>query len=287
VLLLIRILCASLAIAGWAGAVRGAEVVVQVQNLSPTDGFWLSTVWVGFHDGSFDLFDAGVHTMPGGGLERLAEDGNPQPLQAEFAQQTPGGTSGVIAASEGVGDLGFIGPGQTVSLRFTVDPVTQRFMSFAAAVLPSNDAFIGNDDQDGIELFSETGWWWGTRVMEIGGCDVWDAGTEWNTMKDAAFLNQSTPNTGIATVADVVPHSELARYNLFGAPTEGATNSLGVAFDPQAADFVTGNCPVCRIVVIPEPATAILLVVGGLMLRGLPRRRRSAIPARGPLAHEL
>jgi hypothetical protein len=162
-------------------------------------------------------------------------------------------------------------------MTFTVDPVSQRFMSFAAMVMPSNDAFIGNDDQRGIELFSETGWWWGTRVIEIGGCDVWDAGTEWNTMKDAAFLNQSSPNEGIATVADIVPHKELARYKLYGAAAEGATNDLGIYFDPQAADFVAGNRPVCRIIIIPEPATLVLLVAGTLMLRHKQRgsRRRA------------
>jgi hypothetical protein len=270
--------CVSLVIVAAAGSLRAAEVVVQVQNLSETNGFWLSTMWVGFHDGSFDLFDAGVHTRPGGGLERLAEDGNPEPLRAEFAQQTPGGISGIIEAPGGIGDLVFFGPGETASMRFTVDPVSQRFMSFAAAVMPANDAFIGNEDQRGIELFSETGWWWGTRLIEIGGCDVWDAGTEWNTMKDAGFLNQSAPNDGIATVADIVPHRELVQYKMYAAAIEGATNSLGIYFDPEAADFVANNRPVCRIIIIPEPATVALLAAGALMLRRTRRRARFVSP---------
>ena len=141
--------CLAIAASGPLGA---AEVVVQVQNLSQTDGFWLSPMWVGFHDGNFDLFDEGVYTKPGGALERLAEDGNPQPLQDQFAREAPGGTSGVIEAPGGVGDLVFFGPGETASMRFTVDPLTQRFMSFAAMVMPSNDAFIGNDDQQGGTL---------------------------------------------------------------------------------------------------------------------------------------
>lgn len=271
----VEVLCVGLMILAGAGSLGAAEVVIQVQNLSETDGFWLSPMWVGFHDGSFDLFDEGVHTRLGGGLERLAEDGNPQPLQAQFAQQVPGGTSGLVEAPGGIGDLVYFGPGETASMRFTVDPVSQRFMSFAAAVMPSNDAFIGNDNQRGIELFSETGWWWGTRLIEIGGCEVWDAGTEWNTMKDAAFLDQSAPNQGIATVADVVPHRELVQYMVLdGAEPQGATNSLGIYFDPQAADFVAGNRPVCRIIITPEPGTLVLLTAGALMLRSKRRRIR-------------
>lgn len=252
--------------------VGAAEVVVKVENLSEADGFWLSPMWVGFHDGTFDLFDEGVYTKPGGALERLAEDGNPQPLQDQFAREAPGGTSGVIEAPGGVGDLLFFGPGETASMRFTVDPVTQRFMSFAAMVMPSNDAFIGNDDQQGIELFSEWGGWYGARVMNIGGCDVWDAGTEWNTMKDAAFLNQFDLGAGVATAADIVHHKELTQYILHGPPRPGAINSLGIYIDPFAADFVEGNRPVCRIIIIPEPATVISLLAGSLMLLKTHRR---------------
>lgn len=256
-----------------AGPVRAAEVIVQVQNLSQADGFWLSPMWVGFHDGTFDLFDEGVHTKPGGALERLAEDGDSQPLQDQFAAQAPGGTSGVIEAPGGTGDLVYFGPGELAAMRFTVDPVTQRFMSFAAMVMPSNDAFIANDNERGIELFSEWGGWYGTRVINIGGCDVWDAGTEWNTMKDAAFLDQVDPDAGVATVAAIVHHKELTRYVLYGSPSEGAVNGLGIYFDPEAADFVEGNRPVCRIIIVPEPATVILLMAGGLLLLVGFRRR--------------
>lgn len=266
----ILLLCLVTATAG--GALGAEEIVVQVQNLSDADGFWLSPMWVGFHDGRFDLFDAGTYTRLGStALERLAEDGNPQPLQAEFAELSPGGTGGVIEAPGGIGDLIFFGPGETASMRYAVDPASQRFMSFAAMVMPSNDAFIGNDDPHEIELFSETGQWCRTRVIDVGGCDVWDAGTEWNTMKDAALLNQSAPNTGVFTVADIVHHKELAPYSLFGIGAEG-TNSLGIYFDPQASDFVTNNRPVCRITIIPEPATAVLLAAGALMLAKARRR---------------
>jgi hypothetical protein len=228
-------------------------------------------MWIGFHDGSFDLFDEGAYTKIGGGLERLAEDGDPKPLQEQFAEETPEGTSGVVEAPGGTGDLVFFGPGETASMRFTVDPITQRFMSFAAMVMPSNDAFIGNDHQRGVELFSESGWWYGTRRIEIQGQDIWDAGTEANTETDAAFFNQTESNAGISTVQEVVPHEGLLACNPCGPEILGSTNSLGIYFDPQATDFAECNLPICRITIVPEPATAILLAAGVLMLRA--RRR--------------
>lgn len=59
------------------------QVRVTVENLSPTGGTLLTPVWVGFHDGTFDLYDRGGVASPA--LERLAEDGNTAPLSAAFA----------------------------------------------------------------------------------------------------------------------------------------------------------------------------------------------------------
>ena len=48
------------------------EVTVSIENLAPRNVNFLTPVWVGFHDGSFDSYDVGVAATPG--LERIAED---------------------------------------------------------------------------------------------------------------------------------------------------------------------------------------------------------------------
>ena len=45
-------------------------VTVRIENLSPPNGTFLTPVWFGIHDGSFDLFDVG--TAATAGLESLA-----------------------------------------------------------------------------------------------------------------------------------------------------------------------------------------------------------------------
>lgn len=254
------------------GPGQAVQVTIQVENLSQTDGFWLSPMWIGFHDGTFDLFDEGVHTKPGGGLERLAEDGNPQPLATEFTAQMPGGVTGVVEAPGGVADLVAFGPGETARMQFEVDPLSNRFLSFAAMVMPSNDAFIGNDDPRAFPIFSESGDFLQPFVIHINGCDVWDAGTEANTQRDAGFFDQTVPNTGITTVAPIEHHEGFITPYPATPIILGGTNYLGIYFDPQATDFVAGNRPVCRITVIPEPATVLLLAAGSLILRRRARR---------------
>ncbi|MEM7570909.1 MAG: PEP-CTERM sorting domain-containing protein, partial [Pseudomonadota bacterium] len=43
-----------------ATAAQAATIRVTVENLAPVDGFSLTPVYLGFHDGSFDLFDVGA-----------------------------------------------------------------------------------------------------------------------------------------------------------------------------------------------------------------------------------
>jgi len=268
------ILCIGLLAGTALGPAQAMEIVVQVENLSPTNGFWLSPMWVGFHDENYALFEMGTRARIGGGLERLAEDGDPRPLQAEFAHDVPTGTSGIIEAPGGIANLKLFGPGEKARIRITVDPLTQRFMSYAAMVMPSNDAFIGNDDQRPIELFDERGVWLGDKAMEIGGCLVWDAGTESNTETDAMFFNQTKLDNGIPTGQDITKHPGLGAWTPYGITALGATNSLGIYFDPDAVDFIRDNRPICLITVIPEPATVFLLAAGGGALL-IGRRRRA------------
>ena len=46
------------------------KVVVKIESLVPENGVYFSPVWVGFHDGGFDLFDVG--SLASEAIERIA-----------------------------------------------------------------------------------------------------------------------------------------------------------------------------------------------------------------------
>ena len=58
------------------------DVTFTIVNNAPENGVFLTPVWLGFHDGTFDLFSSGESASAS--LERLAEDGNTAPLSAAF-----------------------------------------------------------------------------------------------------------------------------------------------------------------------------------------------------------
>ena len=63
-------------------------------------------------------------------------------------------------------------------------------------IIPSNDAFIASPgDPTALRIFDAYGNFLG-GTFDVQGSDVMDAGTEVNTERDAAFLNQTGPNTG-------------------------------------------------------------------------------------------
>ena len=259
-------------------AVQAEYVTVQIKNVAPDDGILLAPVWVGFHDGSFDLFDVGQPVLAGGTLERLAEDGNPEPLQVEFGSSVSGGIGCIMVGFEGFPDVPVFEPGEQASAAFDLDPWLNRFMSFGSMVIPSNDAFIANDDPMAIELFDGFGNFKGKQTILILGTEVYDAGTELNNEMDAAFLNQSAPNTGTTTSEAVQRHPGFIGSFANPAPGEdtiilGAHIDPGIFIDPVAGDFTRPGVVVAEITIIPEPATIVLLLGGGLALL----RKRSRI----------
>ena len=58
------------------------RVEVTVSNPGPQDGTCQTPVWIGIHDGSFDIYNRNEPASPE--LERLAEDGNNMPLSDAF-----------------------------------------------------------------------------------------------------------------------------------------------------------------------------------------------------------
>ena len=116
-----------------------AELVkVTVTNNAPGGGVYLTPVWVGFHNGSFDSYDSGSASAPE--LERIAEDGNTTPISDAFAAGDTLVPTGLAQTGSRVqGTLGGapIAPGDSVMDLFDIDPAdANHHFSYAAMVLP-------------------------------------------------------------------------------------------------------------------------------------------------------
>jgi hypothetical protein len=227
------------------------NVIVKIESLVPENGVYFSPVWVAFHDGSFDLFDVG--SLASEGIERIAEDGNVSVLQEDFAAVTgKTGVEGVITSPSGFEALPVFDPGESATAEFTLTPGDNRYMSFASMVVPSNDAFMGNHNPWAIELFDAAGNFKGKQIITIPGSMVWDAGTELNTEMDAAFINQTAPNTGVTTASPILPHpGYIGSYaNPGGDPIIlGGINAAGKLIDPAGSDFTLPYAVVARITI--------------------------------------
>jgi len=169
-------------------------VTVVVENRAPAGGTWLSPVWIGFHSGTFDIYDTGAAAS--GALESLAEDGEATGLNNLFDQGVPGGARDLLASG---GEIPPLAPGQSVSRTFVLDTANpaHRYLSWASMVLPSNDAFIAPDDPAGHRVFDNGGNFLG-GFINVAGSEVLDAGTEVNDEVPAhtAFFGQETPDSG-------------------------------------------------------------------------------------------
>lgn len=238
-------------------AAHALDVTVTFENLAPANGTWVTPLWIGFHDGTFDTFDLG--SPASAELERLAEDGNTGPISAAFT----GPVDGTIASAAPPP----LSPGETASMTFTIDTANpdQRYFSFLSMVIPSNDAFIGNSDPMAIPIADGEGNFIGADLIILGS-QVYDAGAEVNDEIPAntALLGQMAPDTGVNEAGVVAMHPG------FLAPGNGGI--LDEA-DFAAADFTASAYQVARITVTPEPTTLALLGLGAMA--ALRRRRRT------------
>ena len=171
------------------------SVVVEVENLAPERGSFMTPVWMGIHDGTFDIYDRNVaaNALLGPGVvEALAEDGNNGPITATFEARNPGQPQTNLTAPGGP-----FQPGSRAAFTFQVDPSDDRYFSYGSMVIPSNDFFVANGNPLAHPLFDE----YGRFIAEdfiVAGSEVLDAGTENNNevASDTAFLNQAGPNIG-------------------------------------------------------------------------------------------
>ncbi|MEM6441249.1 MAG: spondin domain-containing protein [Pseudomonadota bacterium] len=250
------------------------EITVEIENLVDVPGISLTPVYLGFHDGTFDAFDVGAAASPQ--IETLAELGDFGPLRDLRLMEQPGSVGGVLASPSGPPP---IEPGETASVTRTLDPTANRALSFFSMIVPSNDAFVGNDDPLEFVLFDGGGTYTGDFDILVTADFAYDAGTEVNDSSPtggAAFLQGAVGGQGAAEGGVVAPLSELDLQALFD-DFEGGTTGPGAVI---VAPDVDQGFALARISVratpaseVPLPAAAPLLA-GALALLGAAKMRR-------------
>jgi Ca2+-binding RTX toxin-like protein len=172
------------------------QLTIEVQSLAPSNGTLLTPVWFGFHNGSFDTYDQGRPVSPG--IERIAEDGTLATIGQEF--QLSGFGTGDGAVFGPAGAPGPIDAGEVAIATVTLDgsAASSRFFSYAAMIIPSNDFFVSNGNEQAHPIFDAQGNFIGADFTILGS-QVLDAGSEVNEEVPAntAFFGQQTPNTGV------------------------------------------------------------------------------------------
>jgi hypothetical protein len=254
-------------------AAHASDITFTFTNLAPAGGVGVAPLWLGLHDGSFNSFSVG--SAAGEAIEHAAEDGNPALLSSNFASQVAGGVQTVLPGGPRF-------PGATSS--FTLHNVdlsgSNRYLSYAAMVVLSNDFFIGNDNAHQIDLASLAGG--GTLSLALGCAGhVYDAGTELNnfaySVANGAFGiggGQSHANQGDDEHGVVHP--------VTGNPYAGFANSdtlVPANFDWTALNFnanpAFGRLDIA-VAAVPEPETYAMLLAGLGAIGWSARRRKRA-----------
>ena len=257
-----NILAAVLATALAAPAAHAIQVKVTITSLIPTQGAEFTPVWVGFHDGEFDTYNLGEAASPE--LERLAEDGNTAPITEAFS--AAGYDQQATLQGTAIGTPRFE-PGDSTSFVFELDGNNpdHRYFSLLSMIVPSNDAFFGNLNQTGHQIFNDDGSFKGDDFIVLG-AGVRDAGTEFNDEipENTARLGQTVPDTGVAQNGVVETHAGfLPGGNVLAAFPAADFKQLGY----QVAHV--------QITAVPEPETYAMLLAGlGLVGFKAARSRR-------------
>jgi Ca2+-binding RTX toxin-like protein len=171
-------------------------VTISIENLAPENGTFITPLWFGFHDGTFDTYDRGRPASPG--LESVAEDGATDLISTEFDLAGFGTVQGTILGTDGT--PGPIDPGETATFTVELDLSNPEsaFFNYAAMIIPSNDFFIANGNERAHQIIDEEGNFIGADFV-IAGSNILDAGSEVNDElpENTAFFGQQTPDTGV------------------------------------------------------------------------------------------
>jgi hypothetical protein len=232
-------------------ALAAETFTIKIENLSPNV---LTPVPFISHNGSFNLFDGG--SAASSAVEVLAEDGVPSDVEGLAVAAQGAGDVLDYAIAFGPGAPPVLPPGTSVTVNVDAD-LAHPWLSYLSMLAISNDAFIGGAAGDGaIDLFPGGNPLVGSFVLTH--LDVWDAGTEVNDE-----LAAHVPALGAGLDAGVAEGGVITR------PHPGL---LGVGDIPGGANWIGGD--VARITITPEPASVLLVALGGLAIC---RRRRGAV----------
>jgi hypothetical protein len=236
---------------------------VTIENLSPIGSVALSPFTVAAHDGTFDAFDAGSAASLG--IEDVAELGDGTNLIAEIATAQPTAVTDTLTASVGGFGPGIFLPGASGSLVLSLDPSMHRYFTFGSMVVPSNDAFVGNDAPAGIELFDAGGNFVASNLT-LTGNQIWDAGTEVNQLLGATYVvgqdaMDGEDENGVVHLANLA--TEFSPYLGVDVPS-GDMFTVAPLGDTQIASI--------SFEVVPEPAPLVLAGVGLVVIIGLWRK---------------
>lgn len=238
---------------GSATAASAVDVLVTVTHLNTTD-FSFTPAVVGFHDGSVDFFDPGG--MASNNLEILAEDGMTGGLVSDI--EAAGGQAGVAT----FGAPPILEPGEAGSFTLTLD-TANRFLSFATMVVPTNDAFLANNNPTAFEILDADGNFIQDFAIVLLDSQIWDAGTELNNGEGAAFQNARQQTDTAEAIALLDPATLDAEF-LNEQDATGRDLLRGLAG--------AGSLISIEVTQVPEPSSTLLAALAGLGLLG--RRRR-------------
>ncbi|MCB1034475.1 MAG: hypothetical protein KDD47_11645, partial [Acidobacteria bacterium] len=142
-----------------ASAAKEIEVVITFQNLS-TEALTLSSPWLGFQDGGFDIYDPAFG--PSEALLQLIRFGDSSELTAEL---TASGHGRLIAELPVAG--GILAAGEKASLTLCLDSEDEgsQFLVFAAKLGVYGTSFVASESPVAHPLFDESGSFTGTSFL--------------------------------------------------------------------------------------------------------------------------
>ncbi|MDJ0509681.1 MAG: spondin domain-containing protein [Crocosphaera sp.] len=285
-----------------ASVAQGITLRVEVENIGPEGGVYITPVWVGFHDGSFDSYDDGLSSQLG--LERIAEDGDVSFISTDFlADQTyididpvtgerTSATVDAVTMFPGSRVDGALGTGpiksgsRAISLFQVAKDGSNDFFSYASMILPSNDYYLANgnpealnirDLLDGqtssIEFF----------IGQVGSGSSNDAGTEVNDFATSAGnalfgipggqtgpnqgVNQGGVNANLINPYAIQPGVDDPNGPFANTPVGFADNFPNLDFNNTAL-YPNGIARI-TITAVPESSTTLgLMLMSGCFLLG-------------------